>query len=128
MHLGRLASPVRRVGAPAGAREVEGQRDSGRRRHVYPDTVVVVPFVANRCDAHLHIEYKADANCGVRCAPAAYLPVVFANDDACSGLDAAAKDPTSDAAMQQLAESYSKLTPCGSLARRSAAASWCWSE
>ena len=46
----------------------------------------------SRADAHLHVEYKADANCGVRCEPAAYLPVVFANDDACSehALDAAA--------------------------------------
>ncbi len=44
----------------------------------------------SRADAHLHVEYKSDANCGVRCAPTAYLPVVFSNDDACSGLDAAA--------------------------------------
>ena len=44
----------------------------------------------SRADAHLHIEYKADAKCGVRCAPVSYLPVVFSNDDACSGLDAAA--------------------------------------
>ena len=44
----------------------------------------------SRADAHLHVEYKADANCGVRCAHVTYLPVVFSNDDACSGLDAAA--------------------------------------